>query len=53
MKPAQIEALFQRFAAATPVPKGELEFINPFTLLVAVTEIEIAKNNTSGETPLQ
>jgi endonuclease-3 len=36
MKPAQIEALFARFAAANPNPHGELDFINPFTLLIAV-----------------
>ena len=33
---AEIEEAFRRFAAANPVPKGELEHINPFTLLVAV-----------------
>jgi endonuclease III len=30
------EAVFERLAAATPEPKTELEFINKFTLLVAV-----------------
>jgi len=29
-------AIFERLAAAIPVPKGELEYINPYTLLVAV-----------------
>jgi endonuclease-3 len=33
---AEIEEAFRRFAAAMPEPKGELEHINPFTLLVAV-----------------
>ena len=33
---AWIEEIFRRFAAALPVPKGELEYVNPFTLLVAV-----------------
>ncbi len=33
---ARIEEIFRRFAAALPVPKGELEYQNPFTLLVAV-----------------
>jgi endonuclease-3 len=33
---AEIEEAFRRFAAANPAPKGELEHINPFTLLVAV-----------------
>lgn len=31
-----VEAIFRAFAAADPAPKGELEHINPFTLLVAV-----------------
>jgi endonuclease-3 len=30
------EAFFRRLAAANPNPRGELGFINPFTLLVAV-----------------
>jgi endonuclease III len=33
---AEIEEAFRRFQAAQPVPKGELQHINPFTLLVAV-----------------
>jgi endonuclease-3 len=33
---AEIEEAFRRFAAANPVPRGELQHINPFTLLVAV-----------------
>ncbi len=33
---AEINEAFGRFQAANPVPKGELEHINPFTLLVAV-----------------
>jgi endonuclease-3 len=35
-KTAEIDEAFRRFAAANPVPRGELEHINPFTLLVAV-----------------
>ncbi len=31
-----IEEIFRRFAAREPNPKGELEHVNPFTLLVAV-----------------
>ena len=31
-----IEAIFAAFAAASPEPKGELDYVNPFTLLVAV-----------------
>lgn len=33
---AAIAEIFRRFEAADPEPKSELEFINPFTLLVAV-----------------
>src|ERR1044071_7712567 len=33
---AQIEEAFRRFKAANPEPKGELQYVNPFTLLVAV-----------------
>ena len=33
---AEVEEAFRRFAAANPLPKGELQHINPFTLLVAV-----------------
>jgi endonuclease-3 len=33
---ATIVEIFRRFAAADPDPRSELEYINPFTLLVAV-----------------
>jgi endonuclease III len=33
---ALAEAVFERLAAAEPEPKGELQSVNPFTLLVAV-----------------
>ncbi len=33
---AAIEEMFARFEAADPEPKSELEYVNPFTLLVAV-----------------
>ena len=33
---SEITALFDRFAATNPDPRGELAFINPYTLLVAV-----------------
>ncbi|HVZ53613.1 MAG TPA: endonuclease III [Pseudolabrys sp.] len=33
---SEIEEAFRRFQAANPEPKGELQHINPFTLLVAV-----------------
>ena len=34
--PERVAEIFRRLAAADPEPKGELEYINPFTLLVAV-----------------
>jgi endonuclease-3 len=33
---AEVEEAFRRFKAANPEPKGELEYVNPYTLLVAV-----------------
>jgi endonuclease-3 len=36
MTRAEVERFYERLAAATPIPKGELEYINEFTLLVAV-----------------
>ena len=36
MKKADVEEFFARLAAAMPEPKGELQYINPYTLLVAV-----------------
>ena len=36
LTPAEIATVFDRFAAAAPDPRGELSFINPYTLLVAV-----------------
>ena len=34
--PAEIEEIFRRFSVQRPEPKGELEHVNAFTLLVAV-----------------
>ena len=34
--PQRVTEIFRRFAAHNPEPKGELEYANPFTLLVAV-----------------
>src|SRR5690606_41994686 len=34
--PAEVHEIFRRFAVQRPEPKGELEYVNPFTLLVAV-----------------
>ena len=36
MKKAQIAEFFDRLAAANPEPRGELEYVNSYTLLVAV-----------------
>jgi endonuclease-3 len=36
MKKADIEKFFSRLAARNPEPKGELHFVNPYTLVVAV-----------------
>src|SRR5689334_25398391 len=36
MKPADVVKFFDRLAAANPNPRGELQFINAYTLLVAV-----------------
>jgi endonuclease-3 len=32
----RVAEIFRRFAVASPEPKGELEYVNPYTLLVAV-----------------
>jgi endonuclease-3 len=36
LKPDEIEEIFRRFRAANPEPEGELHYVNPYTLLVAV-----------------
>jgi endonuclease III len=36
LKPDEIEVLFSRLKAKNPEPKGELNYVNPYTLLVAV-----------------
>jgi endonuclease-3 len=36
MKKKDVETFFDRLAEALPEPKGELEYVNPYTLLVAV-----------------
>jgi endonuclease-3 len=33
---AEIEEAFRRFRAAVPEPRGELQYVNPYTLLIAV-----------------
>jgi endonuclease-3 len=34
--PERVEEIFRRLAGARPEPKGELEYVNPYTLLIAV-----------------
>jgi endonuclease-3 len=34
--PAEVQEIFRRFSVQRPEPKGELEYVNAFTLLVAV-----------------
>jgi endonuclease-3 len=36
LKPDEIALLFSRLQAKNPEPKGELDYVNPYTLLVAV-----------------
>jgi endonuclease-3 len=36
MKKPEIEQFYANLSAATPIPEGELDYINPYTLLVAV-----------------
>jgi endonuclease-3 len=36
LSPAEVTEVFARFRKANPEPQGELQYINPFTLLVAV-----------------
>lgn len=36
LKPAEIDALFEALALERPVPRGELNYVNAYTLLVAV-----------------
>src|SRR5688572_16794927 len=52
MKPADINEFFRRLAADNPAPKTELEYINPYTLLVAVVlsaqATDIGVNKATG-----
>ena len=52
MKPADIDEFFRRLAADNPAPKTELEYINPYTLLVAVVlsaqATDIGVNKATG-----
>ncbi len=50
---AELRALFERFRLANPEPKGELDHVNPFTLLVAVVlsaqATDVGVNKATGE----
>ncbi len=52
MKPAAIEEFFRRLSAANPEPRSELEYVNPYTLLVAVVlsaqATDIGVNKATG-----
>ena len=52
MKKADIETLFSRLQAADPEPKGELDYTNPYTLLVAVVlsaqATDVGANKATG-----
>ncbi|WP_085883441.1 endonuclease III [Oceanibacterium hippocampi] len=52
MKKAEIEEFFTRLEARDPSPKGELNYTNPFTLLVAVVlsaqATDIGVNKATG-----
>ena len=39
---ATLAEIFRRFHAAEPEPKGELHYVNPFTLLVQKKQIIVA-----------
>ena len=45
MKRARIEALFSRLQKENPNPRGELHYVNPYTLLVAVVLSAQATDN--------
>jgi endonuclease III len=52
MKPADIDEFFRRLAAANPAPRSELEYANPYQLLVAVVlsaqATDIGVNRATG-----
>ncbi len=52
MKKADIEEFFARLEKAMPEPKGELNYVNPYTLLVAVAlsaqATDISVNKATG-----
>jgi endonuclease-3 len=52
LKPDQIAEVFRRFREADPVPQGELDYLNPYTLLVAVAlsaqATDVSVNRATG-----
>lgn len=52
LKPDQITEMFRRFREADPTPTGELDYVNPYTLLVAVVlsaqATDIGVNRATG-----
>jgi len=53
MKPTDVESFFGRLREANPEPKGELDYINPYTLLVAVVlsaqSTDVGVNKATGK----
>ena len=52
MNRARIEEIFQRFSENDPEPQGELDYVNPYTLLVAVAlsaqATDVSVNKATG-----
>ncbi len=52
LKPDQIAEIFRRFQKADPTPRGELDYLNPYTLLVAVAlsaqATDVSVNRATG-----
>jgi endonuclease-3 len=52
LKPDQIAEIFRRFRKADPNPEGELDYLNPYTLLVAVAlsaqATDVSVNRATG-----
>ena len=52
MRDADVAAFFDRLAAVMPEPKGELNYVNPYTLLVAVAlsaqATDVSVNKATG-----
>ena len=52
LKPDQITEIFRRFREADPTPQGELDYLNPYTLLVAVAlsaqATDVSVNRATG-----